>query len=174
MSFYAVKAGNVPGIYVTWEECKAQVDGFVKPEFKKFSTKELAEAFIRGEKPTDYPTAGLVCDGGCKNNPGKMVCRVYDLAQKKMVVECPDLGTGTNNQAEFIALGKAAAIAEVRDVIYLDSKTAIAWSANQGIPNVPKAWIEKLQGLVDGKELSIVKWEKGLWGEPPCDCKNMG
>ncbi len=48
--FYAVKKGRKPGIYGTWEECKAQVQGFKAAEFKKFTSREEAEAFVADEK----------------------------------------------------------------------------------------------------------------------------
>lgn len=36
MKFYAVKKGRIPGIYRTWVEAKAQVDGFSGAEYKSF------------------------------------------------------------------------------------------------------------------------------------------
>lgn len=48
--FYAVKKGRKPGIYKTWDECKAQVQGFKAAEFKKFTTLEEAQAFVADEK----------------------------------------------------------------------------------------------------------------------------
>lgn len=44
--YYAVKAGRKEGIYSTWDECKAQVDGFSGAVYKSFSTYEEAENFI--------------------------------------------------------------------------------------------------------------------------------
>lgn len=44
--FYAVKQGKKAGIYTTWGECKAQVDGFSGAIYKSFPTKSEAEAFI--------------------------------------------------------------------------------------------------------------------------------
>lgn len=44
--YYAVKKGKTPGIYETWDECKAMVDGFPNAEFKKFSTLEEAKIFM--------------------------------------------------------------------------------------------------------------------------------
>jgi ribonuclease HI len=46
MNYYAVKTGRNPGIYATWAECKDQIDGFPRAQYKKFSTKEAADAFI--------------------------------------------------------------------------------------------------------------------------------
>ena len=173
MSFYAVKVGKVPGVYLTWDECKTQVNGFAAPVFRKFETREGAEAFIKGEKPADYPKEGLVCDGGASGNPGPLKVRVYDLAANKMLVdECPaNFPTGTNNQAEIIALGRACVLAPVKSKIYLDSITAITWATGGGKPNCPCPWIQKIQGLIDGKELQLVKWNKATWSEPPSDCK---
>ena len=51
-NFYAVKVGKTPGVYDTWDDCKAQVDGFSGAKYKKFGTKEEAEAFVGGEKAT--------------------------------------------------------------------------------------------------------------------------
>ena len=37
MKYYVVKKGRNPGIYETWEVCKAQVDGYEGAEYKSFS-----------------------------------------------------------------------------------------------------------------------------------------
>ena len=44
--FYAVAAGRQPGVFSTWEECKAQVDGFSCGRYKAFASREQAEAFV--------------------------------------------------------------------------------------------------------------------------------
>lgn len=51
--FYAVKKGRLPGVYSTWDACKAQVDGFSGAVYKSFSTVVEAEAFVgsQGEVP---------------------------------------------------------------------------------------------------------------------------
>jgi len=52
--FYAVRRGKEPGIYRSWPECQAQVNGFNKPEFRKFPTEAEAKEFIDGgSRPTD-------------------------------------------------------------------------------------------------------------------------
>lgn len=63
--FYAVKNGRIPGIYTTWEECKAQVDGFSGPVFKGFETKEEALEFLGVEVKTKKSEmeAAAYCDG---------------------------------------------------------------------------------------------------------------
>ncbi|KAL5116689.1 hypothetical protein ACEQ8H_005438 [Pleosporales sp. CAS-2024a] len=50
--FYAVKVGRQPGIYHSWDDCKAQTHG-MRAEFKSFLTLTEAEAFMRGSpKPS--------------------------------------------------------------------------------------------------------------------------
>lgn len=44
--YYAVKAGYIPGIYKSWDDCKKQTDGFSGAIYKSFKTKEEAEAFL--------------------------------------------------------------------------------------------------------------------------------
>lgn len=43
--FYAVAKGRQSGVYETWDECQQQVSGFSAPVFKKFKTRQEAEAF---------------------------------------------------------------------------------------------------------------------------------
>ncbi|XLU80658.1 hypothetical protein S245_004101 [Arachis hypogaea] len=45
--FYAVKKGRIPGIYLIWEECSAQVNGFKKNEYKGFHIRAEAEEYMR-------------------------------------------------------------------------------------------------------------------------------
>lgn len=44
--FYAVKVGLTPGIYTSWDECKAQVHGVIGAKYKSFKTINEAELFI--------------------------------------------------------------------------------------------------------------------------------
>ena len=44
--YYAVAKGKTPGIYLTWNDCKAQVDGFSGAVYKSFLTLQEAELFI--------------------------------------------------------------------------------------------------------------------------------
>ena len=47
--FYAVKTGRTPGVYGTWADCKAQVDGYSGAVYKSFPTAAEALAFVTGE-----------------------------------------------------------------------------------------------------------------------------
>lgn len=50
-NLYAVKKGIVEGIYNSWEECRAQIDNFSGAQYKKFKTREEAEAYMKAEEP---------------------------------------------------------------------------------------------------------------------------
>ena len=61
--FYAVRKGLVPGVYLTWPECEANVKGFPGAVYKSFPTKAEAEAFVNGDdapakQPADAAKAG--------------------------------------------------------------------------------------------------------------------
>ena len=47
-NYYAVRIGKTPGIYKTWEDCKAQVIGYKGAIYKGFAEKQDAEDFLRG------------------------------------------------------------------------------------------------------------------------------
>ena len=46
---YAVRKGHKVGVFDTWEECKAAVDGFSGAEYKGFPTRAEAESYCFGE-----------------------------------------------------------------------------------------------------------------------------
>ena len=47
--FYAVKEGKKPGIYMSWDECKEQVNGYSGAVYKSFTSEDEAKAFIGKE-----------------------------------------------------------------------------------------------------------------------------
>lgn len=44
--YYAVRKGQTPGIYRTWETCKEMVEGYPGAEYKSFRTLQEAEEFL--------------------------------------------------------------------------------------------------------------------------------
>lgn len=48
--YYAVKIGKNPGVYNSWEECEKEVKGFKGAKYKKFSSLEQAQDFIKVEE----------------------------------------------------------------------------------------------------------------------------
>ncbi|CAD5213008.1 unnamed protein product [Bursaphelenchus okinawaensis] len=50
MPFYAVAKGRNVGIYNSWDDCKAQVNGFSGPVFKKFNSQAEAQDFVDSKR----------------------------------------------------------------------------------------------------------------------------
>lgn len=44
--YYAVRVGQIPGIYNSWAEAEIQVKGFTGAIHKKFTTREDAKLFM--------------------------------------------------------------------------------------------------------------------------------
>lgn len=44
--YYAVRVGKTPGIYETWDLCKSMVDGFSGAQYKSFTDRRDAEAYM--------------------------------------------------------------------------------------------------------------------------------
>lgn len=70
MKYYAVKVGKNKGIYETWDEAKANVEGFQGAVYKSFSSLDDAKAFLSDEVVEDImynkPTAYI--DGSYNKN----------------------------------------------------------------------------------------------------------
>lgn len=58
--YYAVKEGRNIGVFGTWDECKAQVDGYSGAVYKSFKTLDEAKAFI-----------GITVQSGLDKNDGE-------------------------------------------------------------------------------------------------------
>jgi ribonuclease HI len=69
--YYAVRSGREPGIYRTWEECKAQVDGYAKAQYKGFSSLEEARAYL-GYVKTNKSGAGKPAGAEPSDPPGAL------------------------------------------------------------------------------------------------------
>ncbi len=111
-NFYAVRAGRTPGIYLTWDEAKAQVHGFAGAAYKGFATKEEAEAFMAGGTLSDGGTERVPnrpdADGGTERVPNRPDAdvgteRVSDRpdadGEAERVLNRPDAGTGSWTQS---------------------------------------------------------------------------
>ena len=47
MPYYAVARGRETGIFLSWDECNAQINGFSGAKYKKFDTKQEAKEFLK-------------------------------------------------------------------------------------------------------------------------------
>lgn len=73
--FYAVRAGRKTGIFLSWNDCKAQIDGYSGAVYKSFKTKAEAEDFLQNENvvrstttPPDETEVSAYVDGSYDKN----------------------------------------------------------------------------------------------------------
>ncbi|KAI2685668.1 hypothetical protein DTO013E5_7977 [Penicillium roqueforti] len=60
--FYGIQRGRVTGVYTDWTTAQEQIRGFPRPRYRKFSTREEAEEFVR-EGQTQVPVGFGVATG---------------------------------------------------------------------------------------------------------------
>ena len=86
--YYAVRKGKTPGIYKSWDGCKAQVDGFSGAEYKSFKTEDEALTFLSGNNGTN------------KEVKFERNTSSYDVQDSKTIIAYVD-GSYNNNTQEF-------------------------------------------------------------------------
>ncbi len=70
--YYAVKKGRTPGVYQSWAECKAMVDGFPGAVYKSFKTREEAAAFAGNAKTAGADALPKKQKTGLQQEDGEM------------------------------------------------------------------------------------------------------
>lgn len=147
--FYVVWEGVEPGVYSSWDECKAQVSGFDGARYKSFATREEAEEafgnnpwmYIGKSKtstirvtPSDakFLRESIAVDAACSGNPGNLEYRGVFVADGVEIFRIGPYAEGTNNIGEFLAIVHALALLKNSEKhrklpIYSDSMTAIKW-----------------------------------------------
>ena len=85
MKYYAVKNGRKKGIFLTWEDCKEQVDGFDGAEYKSFSSIHDAEAFLVDKQEEHLNVEGPIAyvDGSFKEETNEYSFGVVLLVDGK-------------------------------------------------------------------------------------------
>ena len=72
IKYYAVRKGFTPGIYLSWEECKKQINNFSGAEFKGFNDILEAEKYINMNNNTEKQQSETYAYiSGSFNNSGK-------------------------------------------------------------------------------------------------------
>ena len=72
--YYAVRVGRETGIFPSWKDARRHVDGFSRPEYGSFKTREAAEAFLSAtpvvpQSPLPGPSYSLFTDGSASTSP---------------------------------------------------------------------------------------------------------
>lgn len=193
--WYVVWQGREPGVYDSWSECQAQIQGYAGAKYKSFPTQTAAlrayedgyEQYRQqqGTLPSeDKPILrALSVDAACSGNPGVMEYRGVLVETKREVFRVGPFPKGTNNIGEFLALVHGISLLHKHKVsmpIYSDSVTGISWVRNKRCKTLlPRdSETEALLDLVaraeawlrdNPHEADIRKWNTEAWGEIPAD-----
>jgi len=197
--FYVVWKGRKTGVFSSWDECAAQVQGYPDAEYRSFPSRTAAEQAFQG-KYQDYegkaspsvnwllapepPIAeSYAVDAACSGSPGQLEYRGVRTSTGKQFFHQGPFENGTNNVGEFLALVHALAYLKQQGIaapIYSDSETGIAWvrakkcntNLRLDVKNAP------LFELIARAETwlaentypnRILKWDTIAWGEIPAD-----
>ena len=165
---YAVKKGKTTGIFMTWEDCKAQVDGFPGAEYKSFADPQDAMAYLglsAGNK-TGSKGGAKNKDGGASAPaedvlpPGNRayVDGSYDISSNRFscgVVIIETDANGVSETTELKAVFEDDVAALQRNVAgeVMGAKTAIDYCLENGIDDI------EIYHDYEG----VGKWADGLW-----------
>lgn len=193
--FYVVWVGQTPGIYRTWAECAAQVNGFPGAKYKAFDRLEQAQQAFRQDwndyigKPGRLPlppeviTDSVSVDSACDGSPGNLEYRGVYTATGEELFHVGPLENGTNNLGEFLAIVHALALLMMQGKtipIYSDSRTAQEWVRAKTVRSqLPRTiQTEPVWTLVDRALVwlnqnryanKIIDWNTEAWGENRAD-----
>lgn len=187
--YYVVWKGRKTGIFSSWQECKASVEGFADAKYKSFDTLfEAKDAFTSTGSPNlllhnQLPIHDALCvDAACSGKTGVMEYRgVYILTGKQLFhYQHPH---GTNNIGEFLAIVHGLSYLKRHNYsqpLYSDSNNAIKWVKDKHcktlLPLTPETqdlfdYIHRAENWLRLNTYStqILKWQTDLWGEIPAD-----
>ncbi len=148
--YYVVWYGQRTGIFPTWEDCKAAINGVKGAQYKSFLTFEEAKIAYNKEY-ADYKGKNtkkkslskeeiekigqpnlytISVDAASSGNPGIMEYRGVDTQTHEQLFHQGPFKQGTNSVGEFIAMVHGYAyLKQIKSdrKIYSDSRIAIGW-----------------------------------------------
>jgi ribonuclease HI len=193
--YYVVWVGRQPGLYTTWADCVAQVNGFSGAKYKAFEREVQArEALALGwEKclsslaalslPPEVNADSLSVDAACDGSPGQMEYRGVNTKTGKELFHVGPLANGTNNLGEFLAIVHGLAwLSQHKQTlpIYSDSRIALQWvKAKQVRSKLPRQQdTQQVWELVDRAlqwlenniySNQLLEWNTAQWGQIRAD-----
>ena len=155
---YAVRKGKTTGIFYSWDECSASVNGYPGAEYKSFTTKEEANSYLGNsfavqieEEKKDQKNTAL---DGTESTLTAYVDGSFDPSIGKYAFGCilltPDgeiiRESGNGQDPESLAIRNVAG--EMLGAMY-----AVQWAVNHGYPSLTIYYDYE----------GIAKWAKGDW-----------
>lgn len=193
--FYVVWQGRRPGVYATWADCAAQVNGFPDARYKSFTSEAQAhEAFQMGWQqffetphalslPPEVIADSVSVDAACNGSPGDLEYRGVHTETGDELFHVGPLPNGTNNLGEFLAIVHALRLLQDQQKsipIYSDSRNALLWVKQKRIGSkLPRTeatlqvWEladEALHWLETNTYPNpLLEWDTGAWGDIRAD-----
>jgi len=162
--YYAVAKGKTPGIYLTWDDCKAQVDHFPGAVYKGFVTLQEAEVFVQnvnGNVKVDIceqleiplQEKGVKEQISTSEHLVAYVDGSYDHSQLRYAYGCvlvlPEEEVtlnGSDNHEDYVSMRNVAG--EI-----MGSEQAVLWALEHGYKKVTIYYDYE----------GIEKWANGIW-----------
>lgn len=164
MKYYAVRKGKNPGIYTTWEACKAQVHGFKGAIYKSFPNKKEAEAFLDPKEEEvflDSDTAIAYVDGSYKDKEkiyGSGLVYMTKEGQEEIYQKYDDSYKVHRNvagevRASQLAIKRALEDKKKKIYIYHDYQGISSWAegewkTNNDLTKSYKAFIDQVKDKI--------------------------
>lgn len=155
---YAVRKGHKTGLFVTWAECQKAVSGYSGAEFRGFTEKEEALAFLNMETTGNVSGDKAKEAAGIVKVPENMVIAYVDGSFEKSIGRyafgCVIL-TPDGQEIRKSGSGSDPAGVAIRNVAgeMLGSMTAVNWAIENKYPAV------EIRYDYEGVE----KWVTGMW-----------
>lgn len=155
---YAVRKGHKTGLFVTWAECQKAVSGYSGAEFRGFTEKEEALAFLNMETTGNVSGDKEKEAAGIVEVPENMVIAYVDGSFEKSIGRyafgCVIL-TPDGQEIRKSGSGSDPAGVAIRNVAgeMLGSMTAVNWAIENKYPAV------EIRYDYEGVE----KWVTGMW-----------
>lgn len=143
--YYAVKAGRKTGVFTTWDQCKAQVDGFPGAAYKSFPAEAEALAYLGlGTETLAVPREDIAVayvDGSYRHDTREFSCGAVLFYQ--------------GEELHFSKKYKDPALMEMRNVAgeIMGARTVLEYCVQQGIPAL------EIHHDYEG----VAKWATGEW-----------
>ena len=145
--YYAVKKGRKPGVYQSWAECKAMVDGFPGAVYKSFKTREEAVAFAKAATYTGADAAPKMQNAMKKTmQQDNVATHVYGYGGFLIHDGIKEVLQGSDKDAEMAAMRNVAG--EI-----CGSMAAIRKAVELGLPEV----------TIYYDYMGIEMWATGAW-----------
>ena len=152
--YYAVRVGKTPGIYLTWDACKAMVDGYSGAKYKGFESIAEAEAFLEGIAYATLDSSDTLCDEHVEAN------KAYAFVDGSFNVV-----TGVYGYGGFLVIGGEKHILQgAGDEEEMASMRNVAGEILGSMAAVEKAMELKVKELVIYYDyMGIEMWATGGW-----------